>query len=122
MKINFKRLLASLIDFYSVVFLSSLFILIITLGKMTTSFFTVSLYLLSCFILIIVRDLLFKGASLGKKIFKIKLVKLDGSNFSLMDSLKRTITIVLFPVELFLLIKNNKRLGDIWAKTTVVEN
>lgn len=122
MNINFKRLLAGLIDFYLVVFLSSALILIITLGEMTISVFTVCLYLFTFSILITIKDLLFNGASLGKKILKIRLAKLDGSNFNLIDSFKRTVTIVLLPIEIFLLIKNNKRLGDVWAKTTVVTN
>lgn len=67
-------------------------------------------------------ELAFKN-TLGKYIVGIEVKDSERSgNPSTVSLLKRGILKVIFPVEGFVLIlaKNNKRLGDIWAKTLVV--
>lgn len=66
---------------------------------------------------------MFKNTSIGKQIFKLKVAKTDGTNLMIVDVIKRNIPIIiLLPVEALLLIINNRRIGDIWAKTSIVYN
>lgn len=60
------------------------------------------------------------GISIGKRAMKIKTVCADGSEPTLIQHFMRNITTLLWPVEGLLLITGNNRLGDMWAKTTVV--
>ena len=78
-----KRLLAALIDYWIICFVSSAFIFIFTLGKSSVTPLSVTIYLLVVFTLLLTKDFAFKNASIGKRIF-------------------------------------NSRIGDIWAKTSVV--
>ena len=72
--------------------------------------------------LILFRDNIFGNASIGKKLLKIKVVKVNGEKINLITSLKRNILFFLWPVEILLIITDNKRLGDMWAKTIVVKS
>jgi len=116
-----KRLVASVIDFYIICFLSSGVIGIVTLGSFDVTTFTVVTYLILCFLLITLKDCVFKNASIGKKLLKLKVVKNDGTNPQFADLLKRNIPIViLLPIEILVMIISVKRIGDIWSKTEVV--
>lgn len=118
---NVKRILAAFIDFIVILFLSSFSVCIVTLGKMNTTPLSISSYFISYVLLLIIKDFIFKNASIGKRIFKIKVVKIDGTRLTLFDVLKRTLPLILLPIELILMIINDKRMGDIWAKTLVIE-
>ena len=122
MSLNLKRFFATIIDFYVICFASSLIILIITFGTMEVTALTISIYLISVLVLTIFKDALFKDASLGKKIFKLKVVYINKSENKILSNIKRTLTLVLVPIEIVLIIKSNRRLGDMWAKTEVVKN
>jgi len=118
-----KRIVAAIIDFYIAVFISSAFILIITLGKMTLTPFSLTAYLTIFLLFMLFKDIVFKNTSIGKRIFKFIVVKTDGTDLRFSDVIKRNIPIVfLFPVEALMLVFNNRRIGDIWAKTTIVCN
>ena len=60
------------------------------------------------------------GISLGKRAMQINTVCTDGSEPTLIQHFMRNSTTLLWPVEGLLLITGNNRLGDMWAKTTVV--
>ena len=116
-----KRIFASIIDFYIICFLSSCVVGVCTLGELNITPFSLTMYLLSYLLFLVFRDLAFKNASIGKRIFKLKVIKTDGTDLMIGDIIKRNIPIViLVPVEVFLIAVDNRRLGDIWAKTTVV--
>ncbi|MBQ6262236.1 MAG: RDD family protein [Clostridia bacterium] len=118
-----RRLLAALIDFYIICFISSALVGIITLWKFNVSYFSVITYLIACFLLMLFKDYALKNKSPGKRIFKIKVAKTDGSNPQFWDFFKRSVPAVfLLPVEVLLLIINNRRIGDIWAGTSVVRD
>ncbi len=79
------------------------------------------------FVYLIVIEFAF-NASVGHLILGLRVVKIDGSKIKFIDSLKRHlvdfIDFFFFAVPAILLIKNtslNQRLGDIWAKTIVIE-
>jgi uncharacterized RDD family membrane protein YckC len=86
------------------------------------------------------RDYIFKGQSVGKKVAKTRVVKLDGSPFTLKDSVMRNISfapyiLMIIPVigvpfsglaglaqivDLVLVVTSGNRMGDNLAKTQVV--
>ncbi len=118
-----KRILAAIIDFYIICFLSSAFIFVFTLGESSITPFSIIVYLTICLLLLLFKDYTLKNTSIGKRIFKLKVTKTDGKNLMIVDVIKRNIPIIfLLPVEALLLIINNKRIGDIWAKTSIVYN
>ena len=118
-----KRILAAIIDFYIICFLSSAFIGVITLGQFSITPFSITTYLIIFFMLLLIKDFGFKNTSIGKRIFKLKVAKTDGTKLMIVDVIKRNIPIIfLLPIEALLLIVNNRRIGDIWAKTSIVYN
>ena len=118
-----KRILAAIIDFYVICFVSSAFICVFTLGEFSITPFSIIVYLTISLLLLLFKDFMFKNTSIGKRIFKLKVVKTDGTNLMIVDVIKRNIPIIiLLPVEALLLIINNRRIGDIWAKTSIVYN
>ncbi len=118
-----KRILAAIIDFYIICFLSSTFICVFTLGEFSITPFFIIVYLTISLLLLLFKDFMFKNTSIGKRIFKLKVAKTDGTNLMIVDVIKRNIPIIiLLPVEALLLIINNRRIGDIWAKTSIVYN
>ena len=118
-----KRILAAIIDFYVICFVSSAFICVFTLGEFSITPFSIIVYLTISLLLLLFKDFMFKNTSIGKRIFKLKVAKTDGTNLMIVDVIKRNIPIIiLLPVEALLLIINNRRIGDIWAKTSIVYN
>lgn len=118
-----KRILAAIIEFYIICFLSSAFICVFTLGEFSITPFFIIVYLTISLLLLLFKDFMFKNTSIGKRIFKLKVAKTDGTNLMIVDVIKRNIPIIfLLPVEALLLIINNRRIGDIWAKTSIVYN
>ena len=89
---------------------------------MDISFLSLTVFFFSFLLLLLYKDIIFANASLGKKLLKIKLKSLDEQRLSFLLVLKRTIPLVLLPVEIVLIILNNKRIGDVWANTIVVED
>lgn len=116
-----KRILAAIIDFYIICFISTAFIGVLTLGKFGVTPFSITMYLVLYSFLLLMKDFAFKNASIGKRIFKLEVEKTDETKLTIVDIIKRNIPIlVLLPVELLLLIVNNRRIGDTWAKTSIV--
>ena len=75
------------------------------------------------FFFMLIRDFAFKNASIGKKIFRLKVVKIDGTKLTIGDIIKRNLFMIfLTPIEVFSLLINYRRLGDILAKTIVVSS
>ena len=120
MNIKIKRILAAIVDFYVICFLSSVVIFVFTLGRFNVTMFSIMLYLILSFAFLIIKDISFKNASLGKQIFKLKIIKNNGTKLSAVDVIKRNIPlIILMPIEVLMIMANNKRVGDIWAETIV---
>lgn len=118
-----ERILAAIIDFTISCFLSSVLTGIFTLGEFNVTPLSLTVYLISYVLLLLMRDSVFKNASIGKRIFKLEIAKTDGANVTIVDVLKRNAPLlVLLPVEVFLVMANDRRLGDVWAKTSIVCN
>lgn len=128
-KIKIKRFAAAYIDFIAICILSQV-IALIALG-IASLFFPkdprVDLLIIAiCGFMIIlyaiVKDLIFKNASIGKKVLQIKVVTLDGKKLGFFKALKRALPLVIFPLEILFMVTDNTRIGDSWAKTTVVDD
>ncbi|WP_159777855.1 RDD family protein [Flavobacterium sp. 9AF] len=81
---------------------------------------TLSYVLLIAYYLL--RDALFGGQSIGKKVMKYKAVKEDGTSLSgdYVTSIMRNITLLIPLVDAILVLIDKPRLGDNIAKTKVV--
>ena len=117
-----KRYLAALIDHAIGCLIGTI------LGKIVYVFLpkeniAIIVFFCTYFLYFFFRDLIFWNASIGKKILRIKITRSDKGIITLNTHFKRIIALTLFPLESFLIFyNNNKRLGDIWAKTQIVEN
>lgn len=121
MKDKIKRILAAALDFFSMAFLSSAFIGALTLGEFTVTPFSIIGYFVIFLLFLLFKDCVFKSASIGKRIFKLTIIKTNGTKLTLGDLIKRNIPlVVLLPVEVLSIIIHNKRIGDAWAKTAVL--
>lgn len=71
---------------------------------------------------LLLRDALFGGQSIGKKVMKYKAVKEDGSSLDgdYMSSIMRNITLFIPLLDAILVLIDKPRLGDNIAKTKVV--
>ena len=118
MAINIKRVFAALIDYMIIVAASTTVAVLCDGGEVTP--FSGTVFLLLVFLIALFKDFALSGASIGKRALKIRVVSCDDAELSFSKFFKRTITLVLVPVEFLLMAKNNKRIGDIWANTAVV--
>ena len=118
MTINIKRVFAALIDYMIIVAASTTVAVLCDGGEVTP--FSATVFLLLVFLIALFKDFALSGASIGKRALKIKLVSCDDAELGFSKFFKRTITLVLVPVEFLLMAKNNKRIGDIWVETAVV--
>lgn len=108
-----KRCLACFIDYYLIVFFV---ILISFLLNINNVFVTIVVSFL-----IIIKDLMFKNASLGKRIMRIEIKKVTNATPKFYELVFRNIFLFIWPIEVLLILFQNKRIGDIVFKTKVVE-
>ena len=124
MSLKVRRLLAALIDFYILCFASTMLVAVVTLGSLDATLLSISVYLISFFLFAIFKDSVFINRSIGKKILHLKVYseESDGQvkRMKISTQVKRGITLILVPLELLLTLINDKRLGDMLAKTEVI--
>jgi len=80
-------------------------------------------YFIAFVTLFIFKDLLFKNQSLGRKIMKIEVIN-DYNNLIPKKTaliLRNLILIFIFPIELYFLLFDSKRVGDEYFKTKVLK-
>ena len=122
MSLKTKRLIAGLVDHYCICFVASGLVGILTLGSFRISLFSGIAFFLAFFLLVLLKDCVFQNASLGKRLFKLVVVKKGEGKVKTGDLLKRNVTvIVLLPLEILMLVAGGTRLGDAWAKTEVLQ-
>lgn len=69
------------------------------------------------------KDLVFHNQSIGKKMFNVEVVTYDNKLPTIWQMILRNIPfIIIGGIELFIYIFANERLGDMWAKTQVVQS
>lgn len=81
------------------------------------------IFVLSFPSLFVVRDVLFKGRSVAKRIFKLRVI--DNETNVIPEKKKlviRNLFFFIYPIEAILLIATNKSIGDMITNTTVVNN
>lgn len=127
----FRRILAFIIDHITICFgigLISSFHLIYFANE--TSFNTLQSFVYGYSILIwyvymVLRDSFF-GKSIGKKVMRLSIKKItdETQECSRGNLIRRNITLMLLPFEviLFLFNKKNRRLGDLWAGSIVLND
>ena len=81
------------------------------------------LFVLSFPILFVVRDAIFKGRSVAKRIFKLRVIDNETNELPKKEKLViRNLFFFIYPVEAILLIATNQSIGDMTTNTTVVNN
>ena len=124
-----KRLLAFIIDFMLFMFAFMFISMFIIYDDyfLFNEQFDKNCYIayVVCLIIIIVlfigKDML-KGQSLGKRIMKIKVVTIKGESPRIWQCILRNLTFFIWPIEALLLLLDKRKIGDVLAKTIVVEN
>lgn len=118
-----KRILAIAIDFwmFQFLFLPS-FALPMAFNleyiDLNTAF---NVYMFSVLIGMIIKDTVFKNASLGKKLLKIEIRFINNEIPSTISLIFRNFFLIIFPIEVLFIIINKNRIGDILFETEVVE-
>lgn len=113
-----KRIIAMVIDYYLIVYICYI-PLFLFLGFDRIAY-AIYFIMIEAIFLIMIKDLIFGNASVGKKMIGIQVLKEDGSKPRVLELLFRNIFIVIWPIEVILVLCNNKRIGDILFKTEVV--
>ena len=120
-----KRLFAAFIDYCVICAAASAVIAVIGLiarWDITNGALFIYWYLCLCVGLLTVRDFAFRNASIGKRLLKLRIVKLDSSDLRPVDLFIRNIPCLLWlwPLEILLIVTRGERLGDTWSKTEIV--
>lgn len=121
MTIRSKRILAGLIDHAVCCIIGTIIgkaVLSLTHMQILTEIVYYIVYVVS----LSLKDIIYINASIGKRLFDLKIVTNDSHKIGLMIHLKRALPMLIIPLEIFLIIANGKRIGDIWAKTIVTDN
>jgi uncharacterized RDD family membrane protein YckC len=63
----------------------------------------------------------YKGRSLGKQMLGLRVVTPEGEGCGWWRSVLRNVALILFPVEIFLVLRGRPRLGDRLAHTTITQ-
>ncbi|MCI8332185.1 MAG: RDD family protein [Clostridiales bacterium] len=127
MMLNWKRVLAGIIDHGVSCGCASLLTYFFTLENPDSVPLIAGIFSVIYIFCTIFKDRVFRNASIGKKVTKIKLVHVnkDGTHEPIKRSfavyLKRSLPLLVFPLEIIMIIAENQRIGDAWAHTAVVD-
>ncbi len=121
MKLTTRRFFAAFIDWTLIAFVGAI---VLELLQMTVLQPTIKSYITVFLIVILVlgKDIVFKNASIGKKIFRLRVVSTSNSDVTSIGRLiLRNVPLVWgFPIEFIMFWRGKKRLGDIWSETEVI--
>lgn len=117
-----KRLLAIIIDYYLILFLSSIPFIILIGNTLKITTFSFNIYISLVMTFLILKDLVFKNASIGKKIMKIEVLKSNNYKPDMLIIILRNSFLIFWPIEAILFFVKGKRLGDIFLNTKVVNS
>lgn len=71
--------------------------------------------------LMLIKDLIFKNQSIGKRIFHLKIVKNNNQLPKLFDLILRNITLPIWPIEFIMLLIFKRRIGEYITGTKVMD-
>ena len=116
-----KRILAFLIDYFASMMILAL-VGFFSFFDFTNRFLgqIYGIVLIFCVFIIYFKDV-FAGQSIGKRIMKLKVVCLDNKRPNIIVLIIRNITLLIWPIEALLVLLDKPRIGDIIAKTKVVD-
>ena len=78
-------------------------------------------FVLSCPAIFVFRDVIFKGQSIAKRIFKLRVIDVETNELpSNRNLIIRNLFFFLYPVEFIMLLASDKSLGDMVTNTTIV--
>ena len=125
-----KRLIALIIDFCVTMVPYSLAVVIVLLIQDNGNDYGLDkpMYILSLVLLVMSeiiffsKDVFFKKRSIGKRIANIKIVTVNGEEPKVIQLILRNITFFIWPLEIFMLLIDRQRIGDILAKTRIVKS
>jgi len=116
-----KRILAMFIDYLIVLLISLIPLFVYAMVNDFNVFEAVNSIISFSMFLLILKDLLYKNASIGKKIMKIEIRKKDNEFPSITTVILRNITVIIWPLECLLILLKKDRIGDIICDTKVIE-
>ncbi len=126
MSISFKRIFAFLIDWVTILFPFVIIILVLSKFLVTNNKPNPIMVYLSFFIIIaalvafVLRDVIFKGRSLGKRIFELNIYdQRTRMPASVKQRIKRNIFIMIYPIDGIVLLATGTSIGDRVANTVV---
>lgn len=117
-----KRIAAFLIDLFAACIIYAIvMIMFMILFRQSGKFSMKELDIIQLFYLLLftLKDAL--GLSLGKRIMNLQIVNQNGEKADWRACFLRNLTLIIWPIEAIVLIASEKRIGDIIAKTTVIE-
>ncbi len=116
---NFKRYVAFIIDWLIIGIPVNIYL------RLSDNEYAVLIGFFGWGLVLLIKDLVFRNASIGKLIMNVRVVSEDGTHPSFKQILKRNITYIIPPFAVVEAIvsfatPNHTRLGDMLAKTKVV--
>ena len=120
MNIQAKRFIAMLLDVFTwTIAMTIVFIATAALSSTPPQYKTMNLLLIFIDLLFLLREPL--HLAFGKKLMKIKVVDANGNDADWRQHFIRNLLLFIWPVEAVLVLAGSNRLGDMLAKTKVVE-
>ncbi len=114
-----NRIIAMVIDYIIILLICQISLIIYASLKEFNVFEATNSITALVMILTISKDVVFKNASVGKKIIKIEVRKEDDKIPTLSTIILRNITVIIWPLECMLILMRKKRIGDIICDTKV---
>lgn len=102
-------------------FISMSIILIILNFNLDNIFYYININLVIFTFLFLLKDLVFRNASIGKRALNLEILKSDNTVPSVSTLILRNIFVFLWPIDAILILANKRKIGDIIFKTKVVE-
>ena len=116
-----KRCISVYIDMMITGFISMSIILIILNFNLDNIFYYININLVIFTFLFLLKDLVFRNASIGKRALNLEILKSDNTVPSVSTLILRNIFVFLWPIDAILILANKRKIGDIIFKTKVVE-
>lgn len=115
-----KRCISVYIDIMICSGIAMLIVLIISGFDLINFFYYFYEYILVAMFLFLIKDIIFKNASIGKKIMNLKILKEDDTLPTIKTVILRNTFMILWPIDAILILANKEKLGDMFFKTKVV--
>lgn len=116
-----NRIIAMTIDYVIILLICQISLIIYASLKEFNVFEATNSIIATVMILTIFKDVVFKNASIGKKIMKIEIRKEDDKIPPISTVILRNLTVIIWPLECLLIVMRKKRIGDIICGTKVAE-